>query len=67
MKEQTMNRASTFQNFRNPAKNYFPRYQKVIVREQDYSPTQLIVHTTQLKMQDKEVVIQSPCGREFSV
>ncbi len=63
-----MNQASTLQNFQNTnPKNYFPRPQKVFVREQDYSPIQLIVQTTQLKMQGKEVVIQSPCGREFSV
>ncbi len=62
-----MNRASTFQNFQNTnPKNYFPRPQKVFVHEQDYSPIQLIIQTTQLKMLGKEVVIQSPCGREFS-
>ncbi len=63
-----MNLSPALQNFQNTdPKNYFPHPQKVFVREQDYSPIQLIVHTTQLKMQGKEVVIQSPCGRKFLV
>ncbi len=62
-----MSLSPAFQKSKNSIKNYFPRYQKIVVREQNYSPMQLIVHTTQLKMQGKEVVIQSPCGRKFSV
>ncbi len=32
--------------------------QKVIINEQDFEPLQLIIYTTKLKMEGKEVVLQ---------
>ncbi len=38
-------------------------YQKVIINEQDFEPLQLIIHTTRLKMEDKEVILQYANGK----
>jgi len=62
-----MDQSLTLKNQNQNFKNYFSNQKKVVVREQDYALLQLIVHTTQLKMQGKNVVIQSKDGRQYAV
>ncbi len=41
--------------------------QKVIINEQDFEPLQLIIYATRLKMEGKEVVIESADGKQCAV
>ncbi len=54
-----------YQNF----KNQFPNLQKekVIVHEQSFEPIELIHHTTKLKMEGKQVIVQSANGKQYAV
>ncbi len=54
-----------YQNF----KNQFPNLQKekVIVHEQSFEPIELIHHTTKLKMEGKQIIVQSAKGKQYAV
>ncbi len=41
--------------------------QKVIINEQDFEPLQLIIYTTRLKMEGKEIVWQGVNGKQCAV
>ncbi len=50
-------------------KDKFPNFQKekVTVHEQSFEPIELILHTTKLKMEGKQVIIQSANGKQYAV
>ncbi len=52
------------QNF----KDQFPNLQKekVIVYEQNFEPIELIHYTTKLKIEGKQVIIQSANGKQYT-
>ncbi len=41
--------------------------QRVIINEQDFEPLQLIIYTTRLKMEGKEIVWQGVNGKQCAV
>ncbi len=54
-----------YQNF----KDQFPGLQeeKIIIHEQNFEPIELIRYTTKLKMEGKQVIIQSLNGKQYAV
>ncbi len=47
--------------------NYNNQKEKVIIHEQDFDPLQLVIYTTKLKMQGKEVIIENADGKQYPV
>ncbi len=41
--------------------------QRVIINEQEFEPLQLVIYTTKLKMEGKEVVLQYANGKQCAV
>ncbi|MCP3966512.1 MAG: hypothetical protein GY718_09185 [Lentisphaerae bacterium] len=47
--------------------NYNNQKEKVIIHEQDFDSLQLVIYTTKLKMQGKEVIIENADGKQYPV